>query len=242
MATETVTFKVEADSVRRVIAGAPKIAYFWTRDFLGRSFGQHRIKWLRSKSTKFGRGAENSKGIRVSQVNEGGTGALQPNEVRYSVFPPEKRQPTAAAASRALDTMTAEVATDNRILPVHQFGTDIRSMRAMFIPVKTRPGSFAAWRAAHPSAKLLFLPSKRDDKRLVYEVTRRRGRGRPRKDAPPAPEKMRLRWILSKFVSMKPTLKLYESWDGMASTRDTLWRETADKMIADLNRADPRDL
>jgi hypothetical protein len=35
--------------VRGILAGLPKVAYFWTRDFLGRSFGQHRIRWLRSK-------------------------------------------------------------------------------------------------------------------------------------------------------------------------------------------------
>jgi hypothetical protein len=164
--------------------------------------------------------------------------------VRYQVEPREKRQPTSAAAARALDNMRAAVETDNTILPVHEFGTDIRSQREMFVPVKTRPGAFGKWRAAHPGAKLLLLPSKRGaGTRLLYEVQRaRRGPGRPKKDAPPAGERLRLRWILTRAVTMRPTLKLYESWDLLAGQRDALWRETADKMIRDAANPDPRDI
>lgn len=240
----SITFKIDTTQVRAIMAGLPKVAYFWTRDFLGRSFGQHRAKWLSSKSTKFGRGTEGGKSIRVSQVNEGSSGALQPNEVRYRVEPREKRQPTSAAAARGLDAMVAAVDTDNMILPVHEFGGTIRSQREMFVPVKTRPGSFGKWRAAHPSAKLLLLPSKRGGgNRLIYEAQRRRaGRGRPPKDAPPAAERLRLRWILTRSVTMRPTLKLYDSWDQLASQRDANWREAADKMIRDAAKGDPRNL
>lgn len=239
-----ITFKIDTAGVRSIMAGLPKVAYFWTRDFLGRSFGQHRAKWLSSKSTKFGRGTEGGKGIRVSQINEGSSGALQPNEVRYRVEPREKRQPTSAAAARGLDTMFAEVVTDNTVLPVHEFGAQIRSQREMFIPVKTRPGSFAKWRAAHPNAKLLLLPSKRGGgNRLIYEAQRRRaGRGRPPKDAPPPAERLRLRWILTRSVTMRPTLKLYDSWDQLAAQRDAIWRDAASKMIRDAAKGDPRDL
>lgn len=239
-----IRFRVDLTDVQAVMSGMPKVGYFWLRDFLGRSFGQHRVQWLRSKGTAFGRGDDKSKAIKVSQVNAGGTGkALQPNEVRYSVSPAEKRMATAAAARAGLQALEAAVETDNSILPVHQFGTDIRSTRPMFVPVRTRPGNFKKWRAQHPGAKLRFLPSKRDDKTLVYEATRRRaGRGRPRKDAPPAAEKLRLRWILTKQVAMKRTLRLYESWEGMQSVRDRLFKEAADKMQRDLERLDPRDL
>ena len=239
-----ITFTIDTRQVRAIIAGLPKVAYFWTRDFLGRSFGQHRIRWLRNKSTRFGRGTEGSRGIRVSQVNEGSEGALQPNEVRYRVEPREKRMSTSGAAARALDNMFAEVATDNRILPVHEFGTDIRSQREMFVPVRTRPGDFGRWREANPNAKLLLLKSKRGaGTRLLYEVQRaRRGPGRPKKDAPPASERLRLRWILTRSVTMRPTLKLYETWDLLASQRDALWRETADKMIRDAANPDLRDV
>lgn len=239
----SITFKIDTTQVRAIMTGLPKVAYFWTRDFLGRSFGQHRVSWLRSKSTKFGRGTEGGKGIRVSQINDGSTGALRPNEVRYLVEPKDKRQPTSDAAARGLDTMRAIVETGNLILPVHEFGAEIRSQREMLIPVKTRPGSFGAWRAAHPRAKLLLLPSKRGGgNRLLYEATRRGSRGRPRKDAPPPAERLRLRWILTRAVTMRPTLRLYESWDVLASQRDAHWREAADKMVRDAAKGDPRNL
>ncbi len=238
-----IQFKIDTRAVRAIIAGLPKVAYFWTRDFLGRSFGQHRNTWLRSKSTRFGRGEDTGKGIKVPPVNEGSTGALRPNEVRYLVIPKDKRQETSAAASRGMDAMFAEVATDNTILPVHEFGTDIRSNKEMFVPVKTRPGSFGKWRAAHPNARLIVLPSKRDDKRLIYEVRRgRRPRGRPPAGTPPPADRLRLRWVLTRFVEMKPTLRLYESWDSLADQRDRLWKETADKMIRDAANPDLRDL
>lgn len=242
-APHALRFRLDLTDVHAVMSGLPKAGYFWLRDFLGRSFGQHRVQWLRNKGTKFGRG-EAGKGIRVSQIEAGGTGTpLQPNEVRYSVSPAEKRMATAAAARAGLQALEGAVETDNRILPVHQFGQDIRSSRRMFVPVKTRPGGFQQWRARHPSAALKFLPSKRDDKTLVYEVTRRRGqRGRPRAGSPPPAQKLRLRWILTRQVQMKPTLRLYESWEHMTSVRDRLFKEAADKMLRDLERLDPRDL
>lgn len=245
-ADRSITFKIDTRAVRFVFAGLPKIAYFWTRDFFGRSFGQHRVRWLRSKSTQFGRGTETSKGIKVTQINEGGAtgGALKPNEVRYRVFPDAKRMETTQAASAALEQLFAEVATGNEILPVHEFGMDIRSGGFQFVPVKTRPGDFRKWRAEHPGAQLLFLRSKTDPtKQIVYEVVRRRGRpGRPRKGEAPPTARLRMRFLLTKLVRMRPTLRLYETWDALLPTRDALWRETADKMMRDADKRDPRDI
>lgn len=235
---------VDLRGVQNVLTGMPKAAYFWLRDFLGRSLIQHRKTWLSTKSTKFGRAKEGGRGIRVTTVN-GGTGALADNEVRYSVEPQERRQPTAAAAAAALQKLGAAIETGNEVLPVHEFGTDIRSSKSMFIPVKTVPGDFEDWRAANPGKDLLFLPSKRDDKTLVYEITlrklrRRKGAG-DLPGPPPMSVKLRLRWVLAKFVDMKPTLNLYGSWDALQSERDQLFRQAADKMVRDLVRADARD-
>lgn len=235
---------IDVEQVRRVLVGMPKVAYFWTRDFMFRAFVKHRITWLASKGTQFGRGDDKSRGIKVSRINEG-QGQLGDNEVRYSVEPKEKRMPTADAADRGLKELRAVVETGNTILPVHEFGTDIRSARPMFVPVKTRPGNFQKWRQQNPQKSLLFLPSKRgSDKQLVYEVVLKRRRGRVKADfVGPAPVdvKLRLRWVLTRFVAMKPTLKLFDSWTALEGERNTLLAQTATKMLRDLERKDPRD-
>lgn len=239
----SITFKIDTSAVRRVFGGMPRVAYFWTRDFLFRAFVQHRVRWLQQKGTQFGRGDDKSKAIRVSRINEGSTGEIAPNEVRYRVHPAAKRQPDSASASRGLDEMFAEAATGNEVLRVHEFGEDIRSSDYMFVPVKTRPGRFSKWRAQHSGARLLRLPSKtQHGTQLIYEVQGARGRpGRPRKGEE-RQTKLRLRWLLTRFVRMRPTLQLYDSWDAMSGLRDQLWRDVADKMQRDFDRADPRDL
>lgn len=252
-------FRVNAEPVRLVLAGMPKVAYFWIRDFLGRSLVRHRVSWLASKVTRFGRASGSGKGIRVPQVNEA-SGPLHPQEVRYTVEPAERRMPTSKQARAGLEVMRAEVATGNLILQLHQFGGDIRSARPMFLPTRgTRPGDFQEWRRANPDKQLRFLPSKRGDgKTLVYELQHKaRIRSLNRSQAAalggrlaPAPtgtgtlrwQKLKLRWVLTTHVRMRPTLRLYESWEQLANERDKAWSQAADKMIADLRRADPRDL
>lgn len=236
---------VRTEGVQRVLDAMPKVAYFWFRDYLGRSFVQHRVRWLASKGTRFGRAAKSGRGIRVGEVNSQ-SGALQQNEVRYTVAPAERKMATRAAAQAAMKELRAEAATGNLVLPVHEFGTDIVSRRrGMFIPVRTLPGGFKAWRKKNPSKRLIIVPSKKgSEDRLVYEVQRTRGRGRPRKDgtSPGARTRLRLRWIVKRKVDMKPTLHFYSSWDGMAGERDRLFAQVATKMVRDMERADPRDL
>lgn len=241
------SFRIDATGLQAVIDGMPKAAYFSLRDFLGRAFLQHRKRWLATKSTKFGRGSKNGRAIRVTQLNEG-SGALADNEVRYTVLPKERRMPTPAAAAAALKLLEGDVGTGNKVLEVHELGTDIVSADPMYIPVKTRPGDFGDWRRANPNKQLLFLPSKRDNKTLVYEVIRRRVR---RKRDPATGklvgeggtrETLRLRFVVTKRVEMKPTLKLYDSWDAGASERDQLFTQAANRMQSDLLKRDPRDL
>jgi hypothetical protein len=130
----------------------------------------------------------------------------------------------------------------------------------MVIPVnRTQPKSLADWRARNPGKGLLFLPSKRDGKTLVYEKTHKgrvrvlgrklqvrvAGRLAPSPNAAGAGRqvgKLKLRWILTRFVRMRPTLRLFESWQALAGERDKQWQTAADRMIRDLVRADPRDL
>jgi hypothetical protein len=108
--------------------------------------------------------------------------------------------------------------------------------------VKTRPSSPARWRAKYPNKTLVALPSKRDDKVLLYEKNRVRARGRPKKgEQPTFTERLRLRFVLTKKVDMKPTLKLYDTWQQLAGERDKVWAETADKMLQDFAKDDPRD-
>ena len=78
---------IDPRGIMAVTRQAPKISYFWTRDFLFLAFQQHRSRWLRAKGTKFGRG----NGIKVPKINEGSSGAPGPLEVAYRVLPRERR-------------------------------------------------------------------------------------------------------------------------------------------------------
>lgn len=239
---EGLDVRVNVDDVRDAVVGMPKVAYFWLRDYFFQAFLSHRRTWLASKKTRFGRARAGGYGIRVSNI-ETQDGAAAPNEVRYQVTPAARRASSARDAARMLDQLSAIAATGNEILPVHEFGEDIRSADNMAIPVKTRPGSMRDWIARNPRKKLLFAPSKQDGKTLVYERIRRGRRGRPRKGQPQqrAPERLRLRWILLKQVKMRRTLNFYDSWDSLAQQRDQLWSRAASRIQRDFQRKDPRD-
>lgn len=214
---------------------APSVVYFRLRDFLGATFGKHRQQWLRQKGTRFGRGGAGGRGIRVFKINEGPT-SVADNEVAYHIRPTEQRLPDPASARRGLSQLVAEAFTGNQILPVHEFGRDIRSSRFMAVPVKTRPKTPKAWLAANPDKRLVWRPSKTNPGTLVvYEVQRKRGRGRPRKGEPPrVQERLRLRFIWTRFVDMKPTLRMYETWDQLASYRGDRFRFAADAIVRDI--------
>lgn len=238
-----ITVTIDTSKVERVFRALPKVGYFWMRDYFGQILGHHRKTWLLQKGTKFGRGAD---GVKVHEVNKG-PAVPQPKDVAYRVSPSDKRASTSAQAREFLARLTAEAFTGGLVLPVHEFGTDLRSATWMSVPVKTRPGSPERWKQKYPGRKLISLPSKRrDGKLLVYEVTDVRARGRPSNRAgavQKAPrKKLRLRWILTKFVSMKPTLHMYDTWDALAPARDAMWRRAADGMLRDLENPDARDL
>lgn len=240
---DAIRLTVDARGAAAVLQAAPKIAYFRIRDYLFQILLQHRKLWLQVKGNKFGRGTgETGSPIRVRQINDGG-GPARPNDVAYNVSPSDKRAPSSAGARDLLGRLSAEIYTGNVVLPIHEFGTDINSVRWMSVPVKTRPSSPARWRAKYPNKDLLALPSKRDGKVLLYEKTKKRAtRGRPRKGAAPDfKERLRLRFILTKTVDMKPTLRLYDTWEQLAAEREKAWGATADKMQADFAKNDPRD-
>jgi len=213
---------------------APTVVYYRMRRFLMAAFGKHRQQWLRQKGTRFGRGSD-PRSIRVFKVNEG-PATPGPNQVVYHVRPGDERRRNPAAAEAGLQAMVAEAFTDNEILPVHEFGTDIRTSRFMAIPVKTRPGNIEDWKRANPDKRLEFRPSKtKAGEGVLYEVQRKRKRGRPKKgEAPQFTEKLRLRFILTRFVKMKPTLRMYASWEGLESYRRQAFSITADGIVEDI--------
>lgn len=213
---------------------APTVVYYRVRRFLMAAFGKHRQQWLREKGTKFGRGSD-PRSIRVFRVNEGPS-SPGPNQVVYHVRPGAERINNPSAAEAGLRAMVGEAFTDNEILPVHEFGRDIRTSRLMAIPVKTRPGNVQDWKRANPDKRLEFRPSKKHPgEGVLYEVMRKRKRGRPKKgEAPTFTEKLRLRFILTRFVRMQPKLRMYESWERLAGYRQKAFSITADGIVGDI--------
>lgn len=247
-----VTFKVDKDQVLRTLSHVPRLGYFWIRNYLKLITLDQRKTWLRIKGTKFERARSDGSGILVSRLNEGNV-PPKDNEVAFQVTPLAERMPSGAEAKAGLDVLRADIFTGNKILPVHEFGTDIDTNRYMAVPYKTRPGDIHEWKRRNPNAKLITMPSKKDGKKLVYE-TQHKARFRSfskttlKKLGPrfglrlaPAPQlapvrfqKLRLRWVLTKHVDMKPTLKLFEAWEGLKGPRDKHWADTANRLAADI--------
>tara|TARA_R110002073_G_scaffold326370_1_gene506157 strand:+ start:9558 stop:10337 length:780 start_codon:yes stop_codon:yes gene_type:complete len=238
---------IDARVVAKVIARAPKIAHFWLHGFLRKSLLDHRIAWLKSKGPKFGRRGKDgqSRAIKVHRINEG-PNTPREDDVIYRMMPKSQRVGSVKEALAGLNQMSAEAFAGSRILRVHEEGEDIRSKDLMAIPVKTRPGTPKKWLAKNPNKKLELRPSKkRKGEAVLYEVTKKRsrGRGRPRKGAPlpVLREKLRLRFILTRSVDMEPTLNFYGMWGQLRSQRDQLWRGAAERMERQLQKGDPRD-
>lgn len=236
--------QVDLGDVPIVMRQAPKIAHYWLQGFLFGAFRDHRVTWLRSKGTQFGRrSADQSKAIRVFPVNEGPAAPAE-EDVIYRVTPAEQRAPSVEAARRGLDAMTAEAFAGSTVLRVHEFGEDIRVPRGfMAIPVKTRPKTPAKWLQKNPGKRLELRPSKKiRGEGALYEVRKVGRRGRPKKgQAPPTRDRLRLRFLLKRFVDMKPTLRMYATWDEMAEQRARRWAGASDRMIKQLQEGDPRD-
>lgn len=248
---QTLRVTIDAEKVSQVIAKAPKIAHFWLQGFLHRAFVLHRMEWLKRKGTKFGRGGtDGNKAIKVHRINEG-PDTPKEEDVIYRVTPKEQKAKTVAEAVQGLREMSAEAFAGSIVLKVHEFGEDIRTSQFMAVPIKTRPKTPKKWLLANPGKKLEYRPTKLNGPSLpglggggvLYEVTQVRGRGRPKKngDMPALREKLRLRFVLTRFVEMDETLHMYDTWDQLASARDQLWRGAADKMHQQLQAGDPRD-
>lgn len=242
--------KIEVDNgrVADLVSRAPRVSYFWLRNFMIRALGDHRRAWFKAKGVRFGR----SGGIEVYGVNEGPDPSSRgPLDVTYTVEPKDaKRAATPQQARTLLQLLSAEASTGNIVLPVHEFGTDIRSPRWMAVPIRTRPGSPKAWRAA-TGKDLVFRPSQRKPgTALLYEVDRKFRRPRRQKGAkrtkrgaasfgpPPTVvvERLRLRFLLTKYVDMKPTLRMYEVWDSLDGDRAAQWEQTANRILEDWSR------
>lgn len=243
---QTLQVTVDVKSVERVISLSPKIAHFWLQGYLHRCFVLHRLDWLKKKGTQFGRrGSDgNSKAIRVYPVNEGPDSPRE-EDVVYRVQPREQKASTVAEAVAGLQSMKAEAFAGSVVLRVHEFGEDVRSRYGfMAVPIKTRPKTPQKWQEKNPDKRLEFRPSKKfPGEGVLYEVTKLRGRGRPKKGetAPALREKLRLRFVLKRMVDMKPTLGMYRTWDELAAQRETLWRGAADRMAKQLQELNPRD-
>jgi hypothetical protein len=236
---------VNLGDVAKVLHQAPRIAHFWLHGFLHRSFVLHRLSWLRRKGSRFGRGSTDAgnKAVKVHEVNRGPSVPAE-QDVVYRVTPAEQKAATTAAAVQGLQQMGAEAFAGSLVLKVHEFGEDIRTPGLMAVPVKTRPKSPRRWLEKYPGKRLEFRPStKRPGEGLLFEVTRSRGRGRPRRDgtAPPLRERLRLRFILTRAVEMDPTLHMYGTWDALQGQRAKLWSGAASKMHEQLQRHDLRD-
>ena len=225
---------IDTTVFERQMKFAPTVVYYRLRRFLLATFGKHRQQWLREKGTRFGRGSD-PRSIRVFRVNEGPS-SPGPNQVVYHVQPADERRASPAAAEAGLRAMVAEAFTDNEILPVHEFGRAIRTPRFMAIPVKTRPGDIDKWKAANPDKRLVFRPSKtKPGEGVLYEVQRKRKRGRPKKgEAPAFTEKLKLRFLLTRFVQNKPTLRMYATWESLAAYRGRIFSITADGIVGDI--------
>ena len=230
----TISVRVDSTSIENSMRVAPSAAYFRLRNFFGSVFGKHRQQWLSDKGTQFGRGDKAGRAIKVWPVNQGPV-APADNHVVYRVTPTDVRRPDAGQAAAGLREMGAEASTGNIVLPVHEFGTDIRSGRWMAIPVRTRPGSPKAWREANPGKVLITRPTKTGGELRLYEVVRTRARGRPKKgEAPRFTEKLRLRFRLVRSVDMKATLHMYDTWDRLAYYREAAWQRAVDGPMHDI--------
>lgn len=240
-------FSIDLGDVQLVLEGAPKIAHFWLHGFFFDSFLAHRLTWLRSKKTSFGRGSDDptNKATKVWEINKGPE-TPRDQDVIYRVRPENRRAATVQEARQGLADMSAEASAGGVVLPVHEFGTDIFAKEKLLaVPIKTRPKTVKKWRERFPNKRLVWRPSKKHPgEGVLYEVSKVRGRrGRPRKGEtmPKLREKLRLRFVLKRMLDMHPTLRLYATWDGLAGRRDAYWRTAVSKMHAQLQKGDPRD-
>jgi hypothetical protein len=245
-------FQVTVDTslVDLTIASVPKLAFRQLRSFFFQTLLDHKKQWLQVKGNKFGRGGgDTGQAIGVSSV-QSERAAAKPNEVLYSIQPAQRRAETPREAEIMLDRLAGEIFTGNTILPVHEEGRDIRTSRLMAIPYKTRGNKLnrfktptpREWRQINPGKRLVFMRARRGPVHgFLLEIPRAKRSRRLRDGSIPDRATARLRFILTRFVEMDPTLQFYATWEGTSSLRDKAWETSMGKMQRALDRADPRD-
>lgn len=215
---------VDTSKVTAAMRRFPATVYERTRSFVFRAFLDHRDAWLRQKGPRFGRGG---RGIKVHRVGEG-PAVLGPKDVTYEISGP-RRVSSDKEGAEQLAKFSARIGTGNLVLKIHQEGTDIASAGYMALPLRTRPGDPAAWRARYPDRKLVARPI-RGGKLLLFEVKALGKRKR-------AAEERRYQWIprflLTRRVDMRPTLRFYETWTELERERAAKWDEAVRRMDAE---------
>lgn len=221
----TIRLLIDKAPIQNLILAMPKQVLAGLGRFAFGSFVDHRVAWLKQKSTRFGRGG---RGIRVGRVGEGDGRKVGAREVIYQV-PPRATPRTQAEARFLLNRWEAAIYTGNLILPVHEFGTDIRSSRWMALPIKPRAKGAdtpARWRAKFPRRHVVIFPSRRHPGELVMRWKKRTKRGEP--------QRWQTIFRLTKHVDMKPTLRFYETWAQLAPKREQKWQEMTTRLWQDL--------
>lgn len=244
MPDQVIRLDIDTEPLARAFERGPQTSYYWLRTWLFKSLIEHRTKWLKSKKTSFGRGKD---GIKVWGVNKAPKGAVDPKWVIYRVSPDAKKQTTRRAAEKALKKLGAEAFAGSIALEVHQTGKDIDVGSGwLAIPVhkvtKGNPRSPGKWRKKNPGKQLVSIPDpRRPDVLYLAEPKRYRGRRQPGRQARNRRKKVvrtKLVWrfVLVHRVQMDATLNFYESWENMASARQTDFARISDRILQDIAR------
>lgn len=235
-----VRLQVDTSQLEESIRVAPRAVYYWLRTWLFRAVLNHRVQWLRSKRTSFGRGKN---AIRVWRVNEAPAGAVDPKWIVYRVAPNAQRFESAAAAARGIGQLRAEVFAGSVALEVHEFGRTINvSPKWLAIPVRKGPRSPKAWRAANPGKTLITIPDPNDSSKLfLAEPKRYRGRRAAGVEARNRNKKVvrtKLVWrfVLVHQVHNMATLGFYGAWDALSSARQTDFVGVSNRILQDVAR------
>ena len=238
-----------------MVERAPRVVYFWMRDYVFRVLVMHRTNWTRTTGVRFGR---KQGSIKVPRVNDADPAEKQgDNVVRYTVRPEPRRFETDQAAAAGLAELEGRVRSTSPALYAHQVGAVMRPRKAgvkfLAIPLvapgnKTRgrltPSEF---RKRNPKAVLLTRKSRRGRSLLVFERIRKRGGERKRlrrtKKGKIARSQPRTkvdvlvpRWVLLQEVQLPAALGFYETWRNQSAERGKLLRKAGERIARDIAR------
>ena len=240
-----ITLTADLDPIARALGRAPELAYFWLRDWMFRVATDHRKTLLSQKKLKTNRG------IRVPRVNEN-FGDPKNRHITYSVTPTDRRATSAGDAKKKLGELFLDIGTDNKILPLHEFGGIIRprSKRKLALKLAPAPGKGRIrrtpqqFRARNPKAVLITRKT-RSGSLIVYErkrrrdgvrKNRRRQKGTKRQREFKVRDQLIPRYALVDQVKIEPGLNFYSSWDGREAARTQLFSKAADRILRDIAR------